>query len=533
MKKVSIPFQQVSQLSKTDIAYTTGDPLLSPFYAHQPTLKSFSDIIEERKGKNYPRKDLVEVLRGQYKPLVLKPAVIENIEALIAENTFTIVTAHQPSFLFGPLYFIYKALSTVNLAKAVEKETGSANRIIPVYVIGAEDHDLEEVNHAKIFGKQLVWEPGENGPVGSMQASSTLSVLEELKSMLGEKEDAKQLYDRILHAYSGKETFAEATQALIHEFLGDTGLVVLNMNTPALKRHFAGILQHELLEQDSSKIVNESIEKLNEVGFKTQATPREINVFYMKPGLRERIIFENGQYKVLNTDLEFTQESILQELEEHPEHFSPNVIMRPLYQEIILPNLAYVGGGGELAYWLERKTQFEHFGIPYPMLVRRHSVLWLDKDVTKKMEKLGLTEQNLFEDTDALIRNYLEKNTEGDLSLAEEIQALKNLYKQIGSKAGAIDPTLETAVEAESVKAVSGFEHWENRLLRAEKQKHETAINQIRNLKDRLFPENGLQERVENIIPLLLKYGDKFLLDLLDALEPLETEFIVLQPDPE
>jgi uncharacterized protein YllA (UPF0747 family) len=183
------------------------------------------------------------------------------------------------------------------------------------------------------------------------------------------------LWAKIEQSYTQAETFAQATQALLHALFGRFGLVVLNMNDPELKRQFIPVMRAELTEQVSNRLVSAAIEQLHERGFKTQAMPREINLFYLTPGHRERIVLENGVYKVLHLDKTFSPEEMLRELEDHPERFSPNVVLRPLYQEMILPNLAYIGGGGELAYWLERRTQFEHFGIPYPILVRRNSVL--------------------------------------------------------------------------------------------------------------------------------------------------------------
>ncbi|MDO8365378.1 MAG: bacillithiol biosynthesis BshC, partial [Saprospiraceae bacterium] len=227
----------------------------------------------------------------------------------------------------------------------------------------------------------------------------------------------------------------------------------------------------------------------------------------------------------------FSQAAILAEVEAHPERLSPNVVLRPLFQETVLPNLAYVGGGGELAYWLERKSLFQHFGVQFPMLVRRHSALWLDRDTGKKLAKLGFLAAQFFGDTDALVRSFVEQNAAGEVSLALEINQLKNIFEQVASKAMAVDPTLEKAVLAESVKAVAGLEQWQSRLLRSEKQKHETTLNQLRGLKEKLFPANGLQERHDNFLPYILKYGDKFIRTLKENFAPFDAGLVVLEED--
>lgn len=528
MHKTLLPFDKVPQLAKTDVAYATGDPRLRPFYSHEPKPDSFSEIIAEKEKVEFPRETLVEVLKEQYQAFPGHQKVTENIGALSDKDTFTVTTAHQPSLFLGPLYFLYKALTTINLAESVQAKN-AGKRIVPVFVLGSEDHDLEELNSINLFGKKLLWQTEEKGAVGSMNTTGLVPVLAELKIMLGESEAATALFERVERAYTEHKTIAEATQAMLHDLFGRYGLVVLNMNDARLKRHFIPVLKAELLEQPCFKIVNETTARLNELGFKLQATPREINLFYMNPGMRERIVLENGVYKVLNTDLVFSQNEMLAEVENHPERFSPNVVLRPLFQEMILPNLAYVGGGGELAYWLERKPLFGHFDVQFPALVRRNSVLWLDRDAGKKLQKFGFSPPEFFGDTDALVRVYVEKHAAGEVSLEQEINDLKKIFDRIAAKATVIDPTLEKAVRADEVKAVGSLEQWQSRLIRAEKQKHEVVLNQIRSGKERYFPGNGLQERHDNFIPYLLKYGDVFIETLKANLGPFDAGFVILE----
>jgi bacillithiol biosynthesis cysteine-adding enzyme BshC len=288
-------------------------------------------------------------------------------------------------------------------------------------------------------------------------------------------------------------------------------------------------MERELTDQVSYNLVTETVEKLNQVGFKTQASPREINLFFMEGSSRERIVKEGDVYKVLNTDRVFTETEILAHLHTHPEHFSPNVVLRPLYQETILPNLVYVGGGGELAYWLERKSLFDYFGINYPMLVRRNSVLWIDRDSSKKMERLGFTAAQFFQDIEVLVRQFIENNASGNISLSAELQDFERLIKKIAHKAYLIDPTLEKAVEADGIKLKASLEQWESRLMRAEKQKHEVVLSQLRALKEKLFPANGLQERHDNFIPVYLRYGNRMFDILKEKMLPLEHGFIVIE----
>jgi uncharacterized protein YllA (UPF0747 family) len=217
------------------------------------------------------------------------------------------------------------------------------------------------------------------------------------------------------------------------------------------------------------------------------------------------------------------------ELQAYPERFSPNVVLRPLYQETILPNLAYIGGGGEIAYWLERKAQFEHFGVNFPMLVRRNSVLWIDRASSQKMERLGIGFQQLFQETDLLVRQFVATQSTAPLDLNKEIQELSDIFERVRAKAVQVDPTLEKAVLAESVKQTKVLEQLESRIIRAEKHKHETAVNQLRALREKLFPNNGLQERHYNFLMFYLQYGEDFFQMLKRHLHPLENGFLVIE----
>ncbi len=528
MRKTLVPYSQIPQLAKTDIAYATGDARLQPFYAYKPALDSFAEIIGHRATVPVPRTDLVTALTEQYAGLPVQEAVSSNILALAAENTFTVVTAHQPSLLLGPLYFLYKALTTINLAEQVQQKN-AGRRIVPVFVLGSEDHDLEELNSINLFSKKLVWQSPEKGAVGAMHTASLAPLLTELRGILGENDAAQALFVRIEKAYTGQSTIADATRAMLHDLFGAYGLVVLNMSAPLLKRHFIPVIKAELLEQPAARLVQQTTDKLNALGFKTQAAPRDINLFYLRDGFRERIVLEGGVYKVLNSDFVFKQAEILAELEAHPERFSPNVVLRPLYQEMILPNLAYIGGGGELAYWLERKALFAHFQVPFPLLLRRNSVLWLDRDSVKKLAKFGFTAPHFFEDTESLVRQYVAANLEGEVDLSEEMAQLHAIFDQIARKATVVDATLEKAVRADEVKTVGSLEQWQSRLLRTEKQKHEVTLNQLRALKEKLFPNNGLQERTDNFMPYVLKYGPVFIETLKAELQPFDAGFVVLE----
>ena len=530
MEITRIPFSDLPMLAKMDRAYSEQEPILRKFYKYPVGISSFKQVIEDKSKEKTNREVLVSVLKKQYSNFDTQQVDNLNFEKLLQSNTFTVTTAHQPSLFTGPLYFIYKICSTIHLANKLNAYYPD-NQFVPVFVIGGEDHDFEEVNFINIFNKKITWEKSadEHGAVGMMNTASLRPALDELKAVLGDNEQAKYIFDIIEKAYTTHTLYHDATQALIHELFGKYGLVVLNMNDSDLKRLFIPIMKKEIVEQTSKDLVGKTQKGLESLGYKSQAYARDINLFYLRENLRKRIVFENGIYKALNTDYQWnSQEEILTELETTPQYFSPNVILRPLFQELILPNLAYIGGGGELAYWLERKTQFEHFAINYPMLVRRNSVLWLDKGSRDKMGKLNVQLLDLVQDTDSLIKAYISKTATEPLSMNEQKAAIETIFEAILKKCIATDPTLEKVVLAEKTKQIQGIEIIEAKLLKAEKQKNETALNQLKALAQKLFPGGGLQERVDNFLPYYLKYGEAFMDNLLENLNPLEQGLIVI-----
>jgi len=531
MNILHIPFDEVPQLSKRDKAYYREEENLRSFYNYSVDLESFQEVIRDKSKENINRDLIVEVLKEQYAQLDTSGRVGENIQKIKSQNTFTVITAHQPSLFTGPLYYIFKIISCINLAKQLN-ETYPAQQFVPVFITGGEDHDFEEANHAYLFGKKLEWQSGETGSVGKMKTKTILPVLEELKEILKDSENAQHIYTIMSKAILENELYADATIQMVHELFTKDGLVVLNMGHPKLKRQFIPIIKKEIFEQPSQKLVEKTTEKLEAVGFSGQAHARAINFFYLSDQIRERIVFENGKYQVLNTTLEFSATEMETEIDTYPERFSPNVVMRPLYEEYVLPNLAYIGGGGELAYWLERKSQFEYFGVNFPMLIRRNSAMWVDKSIFKKTEKLGLSICQLFQSEHELVKLFISKNATAELSLEEEKVELKAIFEKIAEKTAIIDKTLVKTVWAEHAKQLKSLENLENRIIRAEKQKHDSSLKQIKGLKEKLYPKNdGLQERYDNFMGFYLRYGEEFF-DVLKAnLDPLKKGFVVIVDD--
>lgn len=522
-----LSYHQTGYFSKTVTDYLSGDANLRPFYQHPVSIEGVKAAIQQRKNFVVNRTLLVNELTKQYESLTESDAVKENIHKLLSPDTFTICTAHQPNIFTGPLYFIYKILHTVKLASALKKELPQYD-FVPVYYMGSEDADLDELNNLTIQGNKLVWQTNQTGAVGRMVVDDgLLKIIHAINGQIGVLPNGSELVEIFKDCYRKGVTIQQATLALVNRLLGDLGVLVLIPDNAALKKSFEAVIKKELLEGFSHPIVETTSAALSKY-YKVQASGRAINLFYLTDDKRERIEKSNGQYIIHNLPLSFSEEEIIKELETHPERFSANVILRGVFQETILPNIAFIGGGGEVAYWLELKNVFEAVKVPYPMLILRNSFLLMNAAQKKTLEKLDLTLAEIFLPELELMNRLVKKSSKHDLSLQKETAQLENFYTALKEKAAPIDKTLLPHIDSLLTKAQKRVKELEKKILRAEKRKYETEQRQIQTLKQQLFPGNSLQERVENMAYFYAFYGKEWL-NVLYANSPgLAQEFIVL-----
>jgi len=526
MQAKYITYQQTNAFSSVVLDYIDGKDKLESFYKYSPTLQGFEKAIEERKFSG-DRNLLVNILQQQYGQLNPPALVIQNINSLADDRTFTITTGHQLNIFTGPLYFIYKIVSAIKLAADLKTQFPDYN-FVPVYWMATEDHDFEEINHVKVEDKMITWQTKAAGATGRINTSTLTEALSAYKGYLGIGENGAAFSALVEKAYSGNKTLANATRELANSLFGQHGLVCVDADEHALKAQFADIIYRDITEQNSFRLISESNKALEHSGYKTQVNPREINFFYMDDQLRERIIEENGQYKVLNKDIAFTKEGLKAEIDSYPERFSPNVVMRPVYQEVILPNLAYIGGGAETTYWLQLKANFDCYQVFYPVLILRNSALVIDERSARKMQILDISSINLFKTDEQLKNQWIRAHVGDSLSLDDEQRAIRAVFDQIKLNAYKIDKGLSISAEAAKVKTLKLVTNLEKKLLRAEKRKHTTSLAQIDNLKNKLFPSGVLQERVLNIAPMYVLYGEDFINSLVTAFKPLDHKFTVL-----
>lgn len=504
-----LPYESTGYFSKIVSDYLSQSSLLQPFYQHAPTVEGIKASIAARQSFNTPRGLLVEVLNEQYTGVTVSEKVKQNLQSLAGQNTFTVTTAHQPNIFTGPLYFIYKILHAVKLADELNEQLPQY-KFVPVYYMGSEDADLDELGFVNVGGQKLVWETKQTGAVGRMKVDKALlKLIHAIHGQVGVLPFGNEFTDLLNACYIEGKTIQQATLELVNALFGEYGLVVLIPDNAKLKTAFQPVVEKELTEKFSHKIVADTIGKLGE-HYKVQAGGREINLFYLVDNKRERIEQSGDAFEVKTLNLQFSKVEILKELKEHPERFSANVILRGAFQETVLPNIAFIGGGGELAYWLELKNVFEAVQIPYPVLLLRNSFLILSKEQASKLEKLGFSEADLFKDELSLLNTLVKRESDHQLTLSNELQQANEYYAHLRTITDAVDKTLSEHLIALEKQALKKLTELEKKLLRAERFKYDIQKQQIAKLKQYLFPGNSLQERTDNVAVHYATHGKEW-----------------------
>ena len=533
MKAYKIPYNSLNIHSELIRDYQDKNMNLFPLINSFPDTDSLTNLanIKSKEFSDVNRGKLIEFLKKQYSEINTSENVQRNLNLLSKNNSVTITTGHQLSLMTGPLYFIYKIVSVLKLSILMNKRKTGIN-YIPVFWMASEDHDFEEVSSFYFKGKKIVWNESSGGPVGkiSLEKLDCLSLF--IKEELGLSESSIAIKSIIKKNYSKTKNLSQATFGIIDELFSDFGLLILDPNSRKLKEIMIPFFKDELFNQNCKKHVDVQISKLKNnycENYKPQVNPREINLFYIANGDRKRIIKTENGFELSDSNIKFTRSSIEEELMSFPERFSPNVLIRPLYQEVILPNIAYVGGGGEISYWLQLKAYFENQNIILPILIVRDSAILVSSKISKKIDKLNISYSDLLNGKNHLIKNKIKELSSISLDLKFLKDKLDSQFIYLEKIISKTDPSFEGAVKAQKAKQFKGIENLEKRLLKAQKRKHKNQVEEIELVYDLLFPKNKLQERTENFFDYYSQFGYNFIPDLIHEFNPLNKDFIVFE----
>lgn len=525
MNKI-LPFSSLQGLTKLMSEFIDESERVRELAADFFSLDAVKRQIEH-KSSFENRTSLVQELKKQYEGVVTSKKVKDNIELLSSQKTFTITTGHQLCFATGPLYFPIKILQTIRLCEWLKKELPEYN-FVPVFWMATEDHDYAEIQRAYLFGSQykMADDSSENA-VGRLPKSLAEEGLTSLKEVLGKTENGLKAYQLLEKAWLNCDDLAGFTRNLVNQLFEKDGLVILDADRVSLKQLFLPYVEREFKEQVSYNSVFQTNKNIAN-DFHIQVNPREINLFYFDDQKGRTRLAKEGD-KITLVDRPQNGFSALEQLNQSPEKFSPNVILRPLYQEVILPNLAYIGGGGEISYWLQLKAMFNAFNVPFPLLLHRNSVVVCEAADEKKLNKLQLEIEDVFKSDHDLAKKVaqIEQNTpppnwkETYLSLQAYIDSMTEVVQ-------GVDPTLVARVKALHKEQLKGIKDMDKELNKRLKKKSEDAIHQAAALREKWLPGGGLHERKNNLFEYIAKYGFEFVDALKENIHPYQPQINVL-----
>ncbi len=528
MKTTKLHFNDTNLLRPLMHDYVNQNEATKPLYQFAPSIESIAEAIEQRKKHQLNRSILVESLKRQYNEAGISHKTVEaNIEKLANENCFTITTGHQLNLFGSTQYYIYKIVEVIKYTQLLKQKHPEYD-FVPMFWLASGDHDFEEIKFAKINGKRYEWNSEEKGPVGRFNPAAALKVIEELNEFWkSEPVTGSYLKELFTKAYS-KPTLSQATRFWTNELFKDYGLVVIEGDDNELKKEFSSIIKKELFEETTYHEVEKTNNYLRQNNYHIQVYARPINLFMITKHGRERIVKLNDRFATIESETSFTYDEIDEIINEHPDCFSPNALMRPMYQETILPNLAYIGGAGEIAYWLQIKSAFEAHGVFYPQVISRNSGIWLSRRLGKKLEKMGLKYPDLFTRKEDLIAAFAESHSSGKrfFQLSETIELLWEEFQTESEKAFHHLKIKTGQTAAEKIKELKKLRHDLRKIVKFKNDEDLLALHQIY---DTIFPDGSFQERVDTFLPSYMHLGQSYFDTLFEQIEPANHKVLVFE----
>lgn len=526
MKTINkIAFSEIESIPKLIKDFLNHD--IEGFEAHTFSLENFAQQIHLKQNSFTleKREILSETIKSQFSDFKLSSKQIENLENLKHKNTFTITTGHQLNLFSGPVFFIYKILQTIKTCTHLQQNFPDFN-FVPVYWMASEDHDFAEINHFKTENNYYEINEKSGGAVGKISVND-IFFISEFEKEFKDSVFGTELILMLKEAYKNGNTLTKAIQTLVNRLFSDLGLLIVDGDSKELKNQVKDVFKDELENSSLHKNSKDKVDFLTAKYGKVQVNPREINLFYLSE-TRDRIDFDGKNYIVVDKNIQFTKEEILNELDSFPEKFSPNALMRPVYQETILPNLAYIGGNAEIMYWLELKDYFTQLNLPFPVLIPRNSMLFLKEKTLGKIEKLNLKIDDFFQNFTKITNDKILDNNEILNLLNEKENLLTKQFSELKNAAETTEKSFGNLVEAEETRQLKSFERMKKRLLRAEKIKQNELLERLENLFLDVHPSKTWQERIYNFSVLFADFGYSWIEFCLEEMVVEDSKLIIV-----
>jgi len=485
--QAQIPFEKLNVLSKITKDFISEGPKFS--FGNNFSAEKILEELEAMNFSAHNRQVLVESLQEQYLSAGIE--VPKSVELLKESNTYTITTGHQLCLFTGPLYMVYKIASVIKMCEQLNASHAKQN-FVPVFWMASEDHDFEEASKVNVRNEAIVWKGKAEGAVGRMSVDNLREAAKELESLLGVNGEE---FSSMINDSIDAKNVAGSYRKLINSIFGDQ-IVIIDADDKNLKRLFLDTAIKDL-NGESIEALSKTNQELALKGYKPQVNGREINLFWLGKGSRERIVHSEGGYQILGNDRIYSFKEITDLFKSEPESVSPNVILRPVYQQLILPNLVYVGGGGEIAYWLQLKDMFTKLDVHYPMLQVRASFVVMQEKWLGKWNDLGFSVNDLFRSKDDLKKEFVVKNQGNPLEVSR--QKFDSLMVELKNEALEIDLNMKDGVSADITKMTKGMDKLEKRVSKTMKNANQLTNERIDRIIDMVYPNGNFQERYSSI----------------------------------
>ena len=469
-----------------------------------------------------PREDLAAILTEQNTNYGCGPETLGQIEKIVREQAGAVVTGQQVGLFSGPLYTIYKALTAVKLAEDLSRR--GRGSFVPVFWLASDDHDLAEIDHITLLDKDNRLDevrcrmPSVEGKIPASNLvlpQDILDCLRKLEDLTLDTEFKADVIGSLAEAYEPGCTYVEAFARWMTRLFKTSGLIFIDASDPRLKEMARDVFYREIGEDSpSTRRAIEASEMLRQAGYGAQIPLHEgiLNIFYVD---RERrtIQWKDGALSIKGAETSIRREELLARAKAKPSLFSPNVLLRPIYQDALLPTVAYVGGQAEVAYFAQMKGVYEAFGLSMPVIYPRKNVTIVEKTVYQILKKYGLEIPDLWTQPDGLIAEIAKKQVPDTLEAAlhRAYGGLEENFESLKAEVITFEPTLKGSLDLARSKVDQQWKFVEKKIRQAAAKRNETAGRQLRKAVDNLYPNQHLQERVFNIVPYLIKYGYAFL----------------------
>ncbi len=496
---------------------------VSQFYnGNFRNLADFNKLAEKVRSRTFQRKQLTAILEEQNRNYGCGSKTLGNIHNLKQNQTCAVVTGQQVGLFSGPLYTIYKALTAVKLTEYLNQN--GQGSFVPIFWLAADDHDFAEINHINLLNKNNQLEKiqcDSFSPTTKLPASKILltqeinACVQQLNNLTHDSEFKDKIISHLSEAYEPDKSYVEAFGKWMTRLFKSYGLIFIDASHQGFKELGKSVFLKEIAENSPSTLCAiETSKKLKQAKYDCQIQLREgiLNLFFTDPERLSIGIKEDG-YIIKDTQQTYGRDELFALMENKPYLCSPNVLLRPIYQDSILPTVAYIGGPSEVAYFAQMKGIYDRFSIPMPIIYPRKSLTIIEHKIKSVLQKHNVNVQDFWHNFDqtiqTIIKKFIPQSIDNFFSTAAS--HLKQDFQSIKKEIVSIEPDLENSADLTLEKINQQFKYLEKKILKASKKQHEILIQQLHKMKNNLYPTNHLQERVLNIVPYLIKYGYPFI----------------------